>query len=220
MELTKAQITEVEEYLKAKGVKYWDIRIEMLDHIATNIEQQMELGNSFEEAKREALKEKGWNQSIKGILFQQLQSVNRKVRGQYFREFAKLFTNLFSLALMLLTTFFLVLLYSKIDYGIAKNINLTIYYLPSLLAFGFVLGTFLFKQSAYMQYGGFYMIFSFMILNIVLLIARDASVADEVYKWIYLAVAIVNSLAIYAGIKTYLSVRKEVQQMQKQLKLL
>ncbi len=69
MELTKAQVTEIEEHLKSNGVKYWDIRIEMLDHIATDIEQQMELGSSFEEAKIEALQKLGWNGSLKDVVF-------------------------------------------------------------------------------------------------------------------------------------------------------
>ncbi len=220
MELTKAQVTEIEEHLKSNGVKYWDIRIEMLDHIATDIEQKMELGGSFEEAKKEALQKLGWNGSLKDVVFQRLQSINKKVRGQYFRRFANLFMHFSSLFLIVLVTVFLVLLYSKIDSEMAKNISRAIYYFPSLLAFGFLIGTFLLKKSAYLEYGSFYIIFSFTILNAVLLVARDGNVSEETYKWLYLSVAIVNALAVYAGIKTYLSVRKEVQKMQKQLKLL
>ncbi len=141
------------------------------------------------------------------------------MRGQYFRRFANLFTHFSSLFLIVLVTVFLVLLYSKIGSEVAKNISRVIYYFPSLLAFGFLIGTFLLKKSAYLQYGSFYTIFSFIILNAVLLVARDGNVSEETYKWLYLSVAIVNALA-YAGIKTYLSVRKEVQKMQKQLKLL
>ncbi len=220
MELTKAQVTEIEEHLKSNGIKYWDIRIEMLDHIATDIEQQMELGSSFEEAKMEALQKLGGNGSLKDVVFQRLQFINKKVRSQYFRRFANLFTHFSSLFLIVLVTVFLILLYSRIDNEIAENISRAIYYFPSLLAFGFLIGTFLLKKSAYMQYGSFYIVFSFTILNAVLLVARDGNVSEETYKWLYLAVAIVNALAVYAGVKTYLSVRKEVQKMQKQLKLL
>ncbi len=220
MELTKAQITEVEEYLKAKGVKYWDIRIEMLDHIATDIEQRMELESSFEEAKKEALKEKGWSGSIDDILFKRMQSVNRKVRGRYLREFGRLFTHFSSLSLIILSSLFLVILYYKIDYRVSLYISMSLYVIPIVIALFFVVKSLIFKKSAYMQYGNFYMLFSFIMLNLIVQIGKDLPVSENTAKWIYLSVAIINALSIYAGAKTYLSVRKEVQQMQKQLKLL
>jgi hypothetical protein len=36
MELTKQQIQHIENRLIKNGVKYWDIRIEMLDHVVSD----------------------------------------------------------------------------------------------------------------------------------------------------------------------------------------
>ena len=44
MKLTKEQITYIDDYLKHHKVKYWDIRIELLDHIVTTVEEKLEKG--------------------------------------------------------------------------------------------------------------------------------------------------------------------------------
>ena len=54
MELTKEQLQQIDERLKSGGIKYWDLRLEMIDHIATDLEQNaknddftLELNNSL-----------------------------------------------------------------------------------------------------------------------------------------------------------------------------
>ena len=46
MELTQTQIQKVESYLNAKGIKYIDIRLEIFDHIVSDIETEMLKENS------------------------------------------------------------------------------------------------------------------------------------------------------------------------------
>lgn len=46
MKLTKENIKFIDNYLKNSEVIYYDIRIEMLDHVATAVEQKMEAENS------------------------------------------------------------------------------------------------------------------------------------------------------------------------------
>ncbi|AXT57366.1 hypothetical protein D1815_17040 [Aquimarina sp. AD1] len=48
--LTKEQIKFIEEYLISNKVKYWDIRIELLDHIICEVEQRLQHNISFETA--------------------------------------------------------------------------------------------------------------------------------------------------------------------------
>ncbi len=50
MELTTLQIQRVENYLKHKGIYYEDIKIEILDHLLSDIEDQMHNKISFEDA--------------------------------------------------------------------------------------------------------------------------------------------------------------------------
>jgi hypothetical protein len=51
MKLSKEQLQYIDDYLKRSGVIYWDVRTELLDHIATAIEVEMTKEEStFEEA--------------------------------------------------------------------------------------------------------------------------------------------------------------------------
>jgi hypothetical protein len=51
MKLNKAQLQYIDDYLKRSGVIYWDVRTELLDHIATAIEVEMTQQEiTFEEA--------------------------------------------------------------------------------------------------------------------------------------------------------------------------
>lgn len=49
-QLTKDQIQLIDDYLKKNKVKYWDVRMELLDHVASAIEKEVENGRSFDEA--------------------------------------------------------------------------------------------------------------------------------------------------------------------------
>lgn len=51
MKLTQEQIQYIDNYLKRSGVTYWDVRAELLDHIASAIEEEITTNKStFEEA--------------------------------------------------------------------------------------------------------------------------------------------------------------------------
>ncbi|WP_028891517.1 hypothetical protein [Tenacibaculum sp. 47A_GOM-205m] len=51
MELTKEQIQKIDLFLEGIGIEYIDIRFEMVDHIATEIENNIEDTNAFFEGK-------------------------------------------------------------------------------------------------------------------------------------------------------------------------
>lgn len=51
MKLTKEQVQYIDEYLNRSGVQFWDVRLELLDHFSTGIEEKMTNDEmSFEEA--------------------------------------------------------------------------------------------------------------------------------------------------------------------------
>lgn len=41
MELKQQQIQFIDNHLKKMGIKYWDVRVEMIDHIVTDIEEKI-----------------------------------------------------------------------------------------------------------------------------------------------------------------------------------
>ena len=75
MKLTKEQITYIDDYLKHHKVKYWDIRIELLDHIVTTVEEKLAAGISFDDALIEVHESFGnsmkmfWNSGIEYGIF-------------------------------------------------------------------------------------------------------------------------------------------------------
>jgi hypothetical protein len=75
MKLTKEQITYIDDYLKHHKVKYWDIRIELLDHIVSTVEEKMEQGTSFDDAMIEVHQSFGnsmkmlWNTGVEYSIF-------------------------------------------------------------------------------------------------------------------------------------------------------
>lgn len=68
MKLTKEEIQFIDNYLIKNEVKYWDVRLELLDHIVSAVEDKMVNGGiSFNEALLEVHRAFG-NQLIKGSI--------------------------------------------------------------------------------------------------------------------------------------------------------
>lgn len=64
MELNKEQITLIDHHLQDKDVKYWDIRLEMIDHIVHDVEDKMNNADkNFEDAFKLSLDK--WDNSLK-----------------------------------------------------------------------------------------------------------------------------------------------------------
>ena len=43
MELSKEQIQQIDSYIKSCGVKWYDVRVELVDHFANNLEKELEI---------------------------------------------------------------------------------------------------------------------------------------------------------------------------------
>ena len=98
MNLTKEQITYIDDYLKHHKVKYWDVRIELLDHIVTNVETLMNEGKDFDKALEEVHVSFGnnlkrfWNSGIeygimeKGIGYERLMDLKIKQTNNKYRR--------------------------------------------------------------------------------------------------------------------------------------
>ena len=60
MKLNTDHIRRIDDYLKAKGIRYWDIRLEMTDHLACKIEDYK--GScDFTSLFNQTLSELGWD---------------------------------------------------------------------------------------------------------------------------------------------------------------
>ena len=69
MELTKKQVLHIESLLEKNGVKFWDIKIELLDHVVTDVEKRVELGEKFEDAIQNSFISLGWEGNFDEQIF-------------------------------------------------------------------------------------------------------------------------------------------------------
>lgn len=132
MKLTKEQITYIDDYLKHHKVKYWDIRIELLDHIVTTVEEKLGEGISFDDAIIEVHKNFGnsmkmfWNSGIeygifanghgfKSLIEDKRKSVQKNYNRLVKKEWVSFFTSIKTLIPYLLITIFFIYMYNKLS---------------------------------------------------------------------------------------------------------
>ena len=88
MELTKEQIQYIDHRLENDGVKYWDIRIEMLDHVVSDVEKNLKPENSeyeFKEIVQDAFKSLGWKENFNGGGFESRNKQGWKNANKFYR---------------------------------------------------------------------------------------------------------------------------------------
>lgn len=116
MELTKKQIQFIDSRLESEGVKYWDIRIEMLDHVVSDIERKLKPENSkyeFKEMVQESLASLGWKENFNGggfdqVLKERLKLYNKnrnKIFFKYLKETLLSFKLILGVLSLMITLF-------------------------------------------------------------------------------------------------------------------
>ena len=122
MELTTTQIQKVEKYLETKNFDFIDLKIEILDHIITDIENFMQKNIAFEEAF--AMTRIRWEKHFRatssfffGMLYSESKIVVKKAVKQ-FKSFYFLY-----LAAYILPVVFLKLVPIQASNGVAKVVN-------------------------------------------------------------------------------------------------
>jgi len=110
MELSNEQIELVENYLNYKDITYVDLRVEVLDHIVSEIEDNMLHDNVTFQYAFTTAKQK-WNPQLKettsiffGLGFSAPKIVIKKAKKVYWKQYVLLFTSYF-LPFILLTHF-------------------------------------------------------------------------------------------------------------------
>jgi hypothetical protein len=116
MELTKKQIQFIDYRLESEGVKYWDIRIEMLDHVVSDIEKKLKPENSkyeFNAMVQESLVSLGWKENFNGggfdqVLKERLKLYNKnrnKIYFKYLKETLQSFKLILGVLSLMITLF-------------------------------------------------------------------------------------------------------------------
>lgn len=224
MDLTKEQIQYIDHRLENDGVKYWDIRIEMLDHVVTDVEKKIELGEDFEDAVNNSFIFSGCNGSFENLTKQRLFSINKIVRKQYFLKVKYLFTTPISLLLILLFVSIYYLIYSFANLSVFKTVTLIVLFAPITL--GVILHFTEFSKkgkSGYLTYSSFYIFFSFLLLSAVIQFVKPDGlipVSKETHLFVWFSVTALNAIFSFAGILVHLETSKKIKNIELKLKSL
>jgi hypothetical protein len=217
MELTTQQIQEIDNCLKKKGIKYWDIRIEMLDHVVTDVEKRLDKGEGLEEAISDSFVTLGWDGKLKYLNKKGWQNTNDKYRREHFKGMLNYFKNIKNILLLVVSILALFFLSEILIFKVFKRVCFILFCLPLILTSSLFIKT-LFKKygkSVNLDYGFFYMSFSFMILPGILSLFDNET--EFLQKIIWIAVLLIHFLSIYSGYKVYKKSISKVENMRKQL---
>ena len=218
MELTKDQIQYIDNLLKKEGIKYWDIRIEMIDHIATDIEQNAE-SDDFTIELKNSLNHLGWLGNLSYLNTKGWKDTNDFYRKKYFNQ---IFDFLKQPKVLLLLGCFVVtniLFAQNLPFKNFKQMQMVFFTLPLVPIIYFLIKNTLKNhgKSVHLDYGAFYSCFSILMVNLPF---EFMDVFDlHIQKIIILTIIPIYLLASYSGFLLYKSAIKKVEQMKKELSL-
>lgn len=213
MKLSKAQIQEIDQRLKKGGIKYWDVRIEMVDHLVTDIEERG-VTNNFEEELQKALKRANWHYDLNEINTQSWKNTNKLYRRKFFKEIWRFISSIKGITLLLLfvsSHYYFSTIVSHKTYIIVSYI---LFVLPILFYLYLSMHIWLKKygRSVHIDYGLNYMLSSFLLLQAIpQSVFKNAT--DDTQKLIWLILLPSYFIMMYAGYKGFQSAFKKVKQM-------
>jgi len=138
MELTKSQIKRIDSFLERLGCEYIDIRFEMVDHIATEIEEKVDNYNDFFKKDKMHGKFLGFMMSKKNDLENNYSQQSKKQfwsnLWQIIKSIALSLTSI-KTWIVIITSFLLIQILAK--YNIKYTVILTVFVSMSITIFGF-----------------------------------------------------------------------------------
>ncbi|WP_445748155.1 hypothetical protein [Polaribacter sp.] len=150
MELTTTQIAIIENYLKNRKVDYIDLKLEILDHMISDIEQLMSKNHTFENAlKMTTIKWERHFEQRSSFYFGMLYSESKIVVNKAVKEFRPFY--FLYLAAYLLPMFFLKnssISFQKQEANLINNLLLSVTFLALIYIIYIIVKTQLSKQKS------------------------------------------------------------------------
>ena len=228
MELTKEQIQYIDHRLENEGVKYWDIRIEMLDHIISDVEKNLKPENTeyeFKEIVQTSFVSLGWKENFNGGGFEKFnkqgwKNTNKFYRKMYFQEFVAFFRKprniiilFFSLCIYyFLSEFLNHKTFIKVSYGLFASPMLLYLYVF------FKVWKKKYGKSVHRDYGLNYLLLSFFILNAFMQFIRlEDGFPVEFHKPLLFIIVPCHLILTFSGYQVYKKAITRVEKMRKEL---
>lgn len=141
MELSKEQIKYIEHRLRDDGIKFWDIRIEMLDHVVSDVEKSLKsfhTKNDFHQIVQESVIALGWKENFNGGGFEGVfrrlsMDFSKRKKKNALAFYKQVFTNQRYLTLTILFWLYLFIIYPNMEL-----FKYTLILVLTILGIGFV----------------------------------------------------------------------------------
>jgi hypothetical protein len=208
--LNKIQLTHISKFIKARGVNYTDVNAEMTDHIASEVEELMELEDiSFLVAVKQVFLR------YKRFHFMNIEEAQvEKLQKQSWKSFKNGFVYFFSFPKIIFTICLFFSFYRIAEFGYSEYLG----YSYVLLAI--FLGGFLFYlkrkrlgKGTYLQLSKFHWIFTLIInIGVQVMFSLDR-LNDYISSWGACAFSTVMFLILFIAIELYV---KEFRKIKKQ----
>ena len=222
MELTKEQIHYIDNRLVKYGIEYWDIRIEMLDHVVSDVEKKLEEGEDFKKAVHRSFVTLGWKGTFSHVNKLGWKNTNKFYRRIYFKGFVDFFKSLKNVLLFLCC--FLVYYYISevVELKIFIIISYVLFLIPTFIFFyeSFIIWRKKFGKSVHKQYGLQYLISTTLLLQIIMLSLKSEgllSMPIEYHKLTLFILIPVHLIFTISGYKVYKKAISRVEKMINQL---
>jgi hypothetical protein len=218
MELTKEQIIQIDKRLKSGGVKYWDLRLEVIDHIATDLEENAKSGD-FKTELNNSLKRIGYYNNLFNVNTKGWQNVNKYYRKKYFQNIKRYLKNPNILLLVILGVIVNYVLYDFLSFKDFRLVNFSCYILVSIPIFVLTIKLWFKKhgRSVHLDYGIFYFGFALIMINLPL---QFSSLLDDFYQKILLVILLpIFILATFSGYQLFRESIQKVERIKKELSL-
>lgn len=207
MELTKEQIQQINNYLKEAGIKYWDIRIEMIDHFASKVE------NNTIELNEESLKKEFGHGYISSNKIQtRLKAINEKYRNLFLQEIISFFKSFRGLFIALGLFIVEYLLFHFLDIKIFKKVNMVLFLSVAAFAVLYSLKLLLKdRYSVHLNQAIFYVMISFLIFNLPFQLLNDGGIfktEPTTYAFVLAIIVPLNLIFTYCGYVVFYRTQK------------
>lgn len=219
MELSKEQIQYINSSLHKNGIKYWDLRIEMIDHIVSDLETNAET-NDFKKELQTSLKRIGWSRNLSHINKAGWQNVNRKYRKIYFKGFVGFFKKPLNTVLFLIFFLCFFLISISLEHTVFLEVSYILFAIPIVGCFYLFYKSWREKlgKSVHKEYGISYLCFSFVMLNAVLNFVRmDGGFPVEYHNVILLILIPTHFVLTFSGYQVYKMAIYRVKEMRKKM---
>ena len=218
MELTKEQIQLIDERLKRRGIKYWDLRIEMIDHVVSDIELNA-VTNDFKIELENSLRRIGWQSSLRDVNAQGWKNVNKKYRKEYGKGILFFFNSLKNTLIFIFSVFIYYLVFEYFSFKVFKILSAILLILPVFFFLFYSIKQIdkNYGRSVNLDYGTAYSSFAFLMIGLPFQLLKHTSETNQVV--ILLIVVPIYYVATYSGYKVYEKAIGKVKKMKKEMSL-